>query len=135
MPLRRLDHVLVLTDDLEATRTLYCDLLGLELGERPPLPFAGYWLYLEGVPCLHVADRAEYAAHAASLGLDTGTAPVDHVAFAARDDGLAERLEAAGVPVTENVPGPGLRQLFFDDPNGVRVELNLPSGRLAGAGT
>ncbi len=135
MPLRRLDHVLVLTDDLEATCALYCDVLGLELGERPPLPFAGYWLYLEGVPCLHVADRAEYAAHAASLGLDTGTAPVDHVAFAAQDDGLAERLAAAGIPVTENVPGPGLRQLFLDDPNGVRIELNLPSGRLAGAGT
>jgi catechol 2,3-dioxygenase-like lactoylglutathione lyase family enzyme len=136
MPLRRLDHLLVLSDDLEATRSLYCDVLGLEVGERPPLPFAGYWLYLEGVPCLHVADRAEYASHASSLGLDVRPAPVDHVAFSAEDEGgLAERLAAAGIRVTENVPGPGLRQLFLDDPNGVRVELNLPAGRLAGAGT
>ena len=37
MSLRRLDHFLVLTDDLEATRVFYCDTLGFEVGERPPL--------------------------------------------------------------------------------------------------
>src|SRR4051794_22848559 len=36
MPLRKLDHVLVLTDDIERTRDFYRDALGLEVGERPP---------------------------------------------------------------------------------------------------
>jgi len=136
MALRRLDHVLVLTDDLDATRALYCDVLGLEVGERPPLPFPGHWLYLDGTPCVHVADRAAYEAHAATLGLAVDAAPVDHVAFAADDDdgSLAGRLAGAGVRVTENVPGPGLRQLFVEDPNGVRVELNVAAGGLAGVG-
>jgi catechol 2,3-dioxygenase-like lactoylglutathione lyase family enzyme len=135
MALRRLDHVLVLTDDLDATRAFYCDVLGLEVGERPELPFPGYWLSLDGTPCLHVAERSAYEAHAAALGLAVGAVPVDHVAFVADDDGaLAARLAAVDLRVTENVPGPGKRQLFVDDPNGVRVEVNLPGGDLAGRG-
>jgi catechol 2,3-dioxygenase-like lactoylglutathione lyase family enzyme len=127
MPLRRLEHVLVLTDDLEATRAFYCDGLGLELGERPPLEFPGYWLYLDGSPCVHVAERASYEAHAATLGLNPVSPPIDHVAFAA--DGYAQlvaRLGAAGIEaVTNSVPAAGLRQLFLSDPNAVRIELNV----------
>jgi catechol 2,3-dioxygenase-like lactoylglutathione lyase family enzyme len=125
--LHRLDHVLVLTDDLEATTAFYRDALGLERGERPPLEFPGYWLYLDGVPCVHVAERAPYEAHAARVGLPANEAPIDHVAFAAGDyERVAARLAAAGVEaVTNDVPGTGLRQLFLSDPNGVRIELNV----------
>ena len=127
MSLRRLDHFLVLTDDLEATRVFYCDTLGFEVGERPPLEFPGYWLYLDGVACVHLAERATYEAHAARLGLHASGTSIDHVAFAADDyEQLVARLDAAGVEaVTNTVPGAGLRQLFFDDPNGVRIELNF----------
>jgi catechol 2,3-dioxygenase-like lactoylglutathione lyase family enzyme len=126
MALERLDHVLVLTDDIEATKAFYCDALGFEAGERPSFPFSGYWLYLDGAPCVHVADRAEYDAQAARLGLQTGPA-VDHVAFGGSDfETLAARLERAGVEAVANeVPGI-LRQLYVTDPNGVRIELNVP---------
>jgi catechol 2,3-dioxygenase-like lactoylglutathione lyase family enzyme len=94
MPLHRLEHVLVLTDDLEATRAFYCDVLGFEIGERPALEFPGFWLYLGGVPCVHVAERASYEAHAARLGLRAMQAPIDHVAFtAARRCRSPDRLE------------------------------------------
>ncbi len=131
MPLHRLEHVLVLTDDLAATRAFYCDVLGFEAGERPPLEFPGHWLYLDGVACVHVAERAAYEAHAAQLGLSATPSPVDHVAFAADGYGeLAERLDAAGIEAVANaVPGAGLRQLFLTDPNGARVELNFAQGR------
>ena len=124
---RRLEHVLVLTDDLEASKDFYCEALGLEVGERPPLEFPGFWLYLDGVPCLHLAERAAYEGHAAALGLRVGPA-VDHVALGGTDyDEAAARLRAAGVDAVENsVPGTGLRQLFVTDPNGVRIELNSP---------
>jgi catechol 2,3-dioxygenase-like lactoylglutathione lyase family enzyme len=124
MPAPRLRHVLVLTDDLDATKSFYCDVLGLEAGERPELPFPGYWLYADGVAWVHIAERGPYDAHASSIGLPAKGSPVDHVAFEA--DGyeeLLERLDSAGVDVTTNaVPG-GVRQLFFDDPNGARIEL------------
>jgi catechol 2,3-dioxygenase-like lactoylglutathione lyase family enzyme len=129
-----LEHVLVLADDIENTREFYCSVVGLSVGERPPLAFPGYWLYAADGSrdaCVHVADRRAYAAHAGSLGLavperDPGVGPIDHVAFSARDwEGMVERLERAGVPAVSNtVPG-GPRQLFFADPNGVRVEINV----------
>jgi len=123
MPLERLHHVLVLTDDLEATKAFY-EALGLEVGERPPLEFPGYWLYLDGVPCLHIAERAAYEAHASTLGLRVDEA-LDHLAFAGADyDELAARLGEAGVDVVPNA-APGIRQLFLTDPNGVRVEINV----------
>jgi catechol 2,3-dioxygenase-like lactoylglutathione lyase family enzyme len=127
MPLRRLDHLLVLTDDLEATKAFYCDALGLEAGERPDLGFPGYWLYLDAVPCVHIAERGAYEVQAARLGLGVGPEPVDHIAFRADGGaGLAERLRALGIEAVENeVPAAGLRQLFLTDPNGVRVEVNV----------
>jgi catechol 2,3-dioxygenase-like lactoylglutathione lyase family enzyme len=126
MPLRRLEHVLVLTDDIGETKAFYCDALGFEVAKRPPLPFPGYWLSIDGVVCLHIAERAPYDAHAATIGLAGSESPVDHVAFAS--DGyeqLVERIRAAGVDSVQNdVPSAGVRQLFLDDPNGVRIELN-----------
>ena len=56
MPLTQLEHYLVLTDDLDATRDFYAKALGMRLGPRPPLGFPGYWLYLGEVPCIHIAE-------------------------------------------------------------------------------
>jgi catechol 2,3-dioxygenase-like lactoylglutathione lyase family enzyme len=132
MPLTRLDHLLVLSDDMDATRDFYRDALGLEVGDRPPLEFPGYWLYAQGVPCVHVADREAYTAHSASTGIPAsppaaGTGAVDHLAFAGDDyEEAAERLQRSGVEARSNtVPGIGMRQLFFEDPNGVKIEINV----------
>jgi catechol 2,3-dioxygenase-like lactoylglutathione lyase family enzyme len=136
MPLRELDHFLVLTDDVEGTRAFYERALGLEAGDRPPLPFAGRWLYSGGAPRVHVAERASYAAHAATMGIDVAGAasasggPVDHIAFVADDyDEVAGRLDRAGVDAVPNeIPAAGIRQLFLEDPNGVRIEVNVTTG-------
>ena len=127
MPLHALEHALVLTDDLEGTRAFYCEALGFAARERPPLAFPGYWLYLDGVACLHIAERAAYEAHAAEVGLRPSDGPVDHLAFGAEGhEALVAQLEAAGVEAVANdLPAAGIRQLFVDDPNGVRIELNV----------
>ena len=131
-----LEHVLVLSDDIDAAREFYESAVGLRTGDRPPLQFDGYWLYAGSVPCLHIADRAAYRAHAATLGLDVSEAgagvggpgsPIDHIAFSASDyEVVTGRLAAAGIePVRNDVPGGGPRQLFFSDPDGLRVEINV----------
>jgi catechol 2,3-dioxygenase-like lactoylglutathione lyase family enzyme len=141
MSVSSIDHVLVLTDDIEQTREFYCRVVGLQVGARPPLEFPGYWLYTgdTGYPgatgdpsaCLHIADRRAYAAHAAGLGLavpehDSGAGPLDHVAFRGQDyDSLVARLESCGVPAVTNTVAGGPRQVFIEDPNGVRVEINV----------
>jgi catechol 2,3-dioxygenase-like lactoylglutathione lyase family enzyme len=131
MALTNLEHLLVLTDDIDATKEFYCGVLGLEKGERPPLEFPGYWLYLGGVPCVHVAEREAYSDHVQTLGLGAsapaqGTGAVDHIAFNGSDyEEIASRLERNGVEAIENtIPGI-LRQLFLRDPNGVRIEINV----------
>jgi catechol 2,3-dioxygenase-like lactoylglutathione lyase family enzyme len=134
--LTSIQHLLVLTDDIDGTRDFYRDVLGFEEGARPPsLAFPGYWLYAEDVPCLHVADREIYNEHARKLGLTPsesgrGGGVVDHIAFNASDyDEVAARLERHGVEAVKNtVPGIGMRQLFVSDPNGVRIEINVLPG-------
>ena len=122
-----LDHLLVLTDDIDATRDFWCEALGLQVGERPPLEFSGYWLYAGGVPCVHVAERASFDAHSERVGIPAAAGPVEHVAFNADDyDGVVERLARGGIEAAPNeVPGAGLRQLFLEDPNGVKIEINV----------
>jgi catechol 2,3-dioxygenase-like lactoylglutathione lyase family enzyme len=129
MPLTRMEHLLVLTDDIEGTKDFYCRALGLEVGERPPLEFPGHWLYVEGVPCIHVADRDAYTAHSERLGISASPDAVDHVAFSGNDYAEAlTRLQREGVETTTNaVPGAGLRQLFLEDPNGLKIEINVMS--------
>jgi catechol 2,3-dioxygenase-like lactoylglutathione lyase family enzyme len=127
MPLKNMEHLLVLTDDIEATKDFYCRVLGLEVGARPPLGFPGYWLYLEGVPCVHVAERESYAPYSEQVGLPAAPGAVDHIAFNGSDyEEAAARLEREGVEAHRNeLPGTGLRQLFFEDPNGLKVEINV----------
>jgi catechol 2,3-dioxygenase-like lactoylglutathione lyase family enzyme len=134
MPLTHMEHYLVLTDDIDATRDFYCDVLGMRVGPRPPLDFAGYWVYLGEVPCIHIAEWNSYRRHSTSLGIPVssrapGTGAIDHIAFNAVDyASVKARLAATGVKVGENhVPGVGLRQLFLADPNGVKIEINFPA--------
>lgn len=136
MPLTKLEHYLVLTDDIDRTRDFYMNALGLVVGARPPIDFPGYWLYLGDTPCIHIGERESYARYSRKTGIPVsapaaGTGPVDHIAFTGTDyEDIAARLERHGVRAYLNVvPGIGLRQLFIDDPNGVKIEINVPPSK------
>ena len=113
-----MEHVLVLADDIERAREFYCEVVGLELGDRPALEFPGYWLYAGATPCLHLAAREPYLEHARKLGLPVadgaGPGPVDHIAFTGTDyEQTRALLDHKGVPAVLNaVPGGGPRQVF-----------------------
>jgi catechol 2,3-dioxygenase-like lactoylglutathione lyase family enzyme len=132
MPLTKMEHYLVLTSDIEATKDFYCDALGMRVGMRPPLAFPGYWLYLGEIPCIHIAEWETYAAHSREQGIPvskraSGTGPLDHIAFNAENfDEVLARLERHGVRPGRNVvAGTPLRQVFLTDPNGVKIEINI----------
>ena len=60
MPAQSLNHYTIKVRDLERTKDFYQDIVGLKAGERPPLPFPGYWLYCGDVPTVHlIGYRAE----------------------------------------------------------------------------
>jgi catechol 2,3-dioxygenase-like lactoylglutathione lyase family enzyme len=134
MALTGMEHYLVLTSDLDATRDFYQDALGMTQGFRPPLGFPGYWMYVGATPVIHIAEWNTYTAH--SNGKDipvtapaASTGSFDHVAFNAADfAGVVARLERHGVTPARNlVSNSGLRQLFVFDPNGVKIEINFRS--------
>ena len=132
MPLRNLNHVLVLADDLDATRDFYVDILGLTVGDRPPFNFPGYWIYLDDQAVVHLAPRSSDRGGRApsdptSDGPDTG--PIDHVAFEATGlKDMIARLDRHGVAARHRtVPDAKLHQIFVHDPNGVLIELNYPA--------
>ncbi|MBN1239380.1 MAG: VOC family protein [Gammaproteobacteria bacterium] len=136
MPLKKMEHYLVLTDDLEATRRFYCDVLGMTEGFRPQLDFPGYWLYLGDTPCIHVGDWDAYAVWTREVGIPisaraAGTGPLDHIAFNATGfDETVERLERLGIGMSRNeLDDIGLKQLFIRDPNGLMIELNFREAR------
>jgi len=134
MPITKLEHFLVLTDDIGKTRAFYCDVLGLRVGPRPPLDFAGYWLYIGDVPAIHIGEWRSYTAHSLVNGIPVttpapGTGPLDHIAFNGSNyEEIRGRLERHGVPFALNiVPESGLWQVFLGDPNGVKIEINIPT--------
>jgi catechol 2,3-dioxygenase-like lactoylglutathione lyase family enzyme len=132
--LTKLEHFLVMTHDVEGTRRFYRDVLGFSDGFRPDLGFLGAWLYLGDTPAIHIAEWASYTAHSERLGIPVtrpapGTGPLDHVAFngeGANYDALRERLQQRGLSFhPHDSPAIGLRQIFLEDPNGLKLELNF----------
>jgi catechol 2,3-dioxygenase-like lactoylglutathione lyase family enzyme len=118
-----LDHVTLVTPDLEGTRRFFCDVAGLENGPRPAFAVEGYWLYAGGRPVMHLIDATVPALTA------TLVAPrLDHfalrVAPGAEWRALLTRLDEHRVPYQLTVvPASAERQLFVALAPGVVVEF------------
>ena len=127
-----LDHVNILTNDIEACRRFYVDGLGFEEGFRPALSLPGLWLYIGFSPVVHIIEIDEpLPKHSGAVGQadfsikDSGA--VDHVAFRAHNfEQFTARLDANGIEWQDReLPGRDLHQLFCFDPHGVKVEFNF----------
>ena len=133
MPLDRIDHFSIRTLKLEETRTFYENAMGMEAGDRPQLPFPGYWLYLGEHAVIHLIGidennpegLNEYLGEVNVTELSGGGA-VDHLAFrASGSKDLIDRLKILKVPYRERmVEEMNLFQLFVEDPNNITLELN-----------
>jgi len=130
MPAQSLNHYTILTRDLEATKDFYTAIVGLSVGDRPPLNFPGYWLYCSGVPTVHlIGHRPENEPINDAQTDPAKTGRLDHIAFAC--EGLKDmkaNLEQRGIKYDERVlPGLNMMQLFYYDPDGIAVECNFPA--------
>ncbi len=112
-----LDHVNIVTDNLDAMARFYQDVIGLKLGQRPPFAFPGAWLYCGDRAAVHLVGRRQ--AHA------PGPSRINHFAF--RATGLAQfvaRLRDGGLShETRLVPGLELTQVNVRDPDGNLIEM------------
>ncbi|TKC87966.1 diguanylate cyclase [Trinickia terrae] len=109
-------------DVLDALKDFYIDVVGLELGHRPPFQHYGFWLYAGEQAVLHLSEAGPGEHRPANVANT-----FDHVAFSCT--GVAEheaRLRAFDIPYTTGeVPATGQHQIFFADPAGNGVELNF----------
>jgi len=140
MALSHLEHFLIQTTDMDATRDWWVDVLGMRVGPTPDFKFPVCWLYIGDQDVLHLtmggADVSEN--RKAYLGQQStateGSGVVDHLGF--RATGLSEtmaHLKSRGIEFTQRmVSDQGLFQLFLLDPNGVKVELNFSNEEAAG---
>ena len=130
-------HVTLLCSPAQLARVqdFYEQVVGLEPGARPAFDFPGAWLYAGKEPIIHLAAVMQDTAvaslgssRAALPGGNLATGPIDHIALRARGsvDESREKLSSLGVHFTEApVPGFPLYQIFFNDPLGVKIELNF----------
>ena len=125
-----IDHVNILTNDLEATASFYEQVLGLTRSENDAigLGFRGAWMRdATGCAIVHLVwkDPASERYH----GYDPGAATnaVHHIAF--RCEGFEvtrDKLDGLGIEFRANDRKYGdVRQIFLTDPNAVNLELNF----------
>ena len=121
-----IDHVNLSVPSAQLTQMLafYIEVVGLRQGERPALPFPGYFLYCaeNSVAVVHLATYEED-----ELALSQPTGRFNHVCF--RKTGLAQTREslAAGSYAFREQARPGMPvvQIFVTDPAGITVELTF----------
>ena len=141
MPLSHIEHFLVAADDIDATRDWYARVLGMTSGPHPDFGFPVHWMYIGGVDVVHIGPSAKMAGAIqkqylgrTSQATGQGTGAIDHIAF--RATGLKEmiqHLRSHGVAFTQRrANGQALFQLFFHDPNGIKIELNFDAAEADG---
>lgn len=128
-------HVAIKTNDLQATRRFYIDVIGLREVTRPDFGYPGAWLACPqpgGGAIIH-AYAGGPALGAAGLA-PSGTAAIDHLSLACSGfEAYRARFEQCGLAWREFlVPGTSLWQLFVYDPNGVQLELTFEGAAESG---
>ena len=118
MTIKSLDHINIFTQELSETVRFYEEVLGLKNGDRPAFDFNGAWLYCGDKAIIHLVEGEPSG---------PGTGVVDHFALGAENiaDVVRRAREERFEYEVRDVPGGKIRQVFLNDPNGVKVELNF----------
>src|ERR1700704_2573119 len=141
MPLSHIEHFLVASDDIDATRDWYARVLGMKPGAHPDFGFPVHWMYSGDTDIVHIGPSAKQAGEIqkkflgrTSRNTGEGTGAIDHIAFRATGlRGMLEHLKKEKISFTQRrANGQALFQLFLYDPNGIQIELNYASGECEG---
>ena len=141
MPISHIEHFLVASDDIDATRDWYARVLGMKSGPHPDFGFPVHWMYVDDIDIVHIGPSAKQAGEIQKKYLgrtsqksDEGTGALDHIAF--RATGLKQMLQhlrSEGIAFSQRrANGQALFQLFLYDPNGIKIELNYAAQEAEG---
>lgn len=141
MPVKQLDHVNFVTKDMLGTIFFYCNIIGLQQGEKMPGTAKGVeYLYIPGQKrsVIHLDDSSSpkkqatfnrYADPSPDNNKNFCTGPFDHFCLSMDLNDyemMIEKLQKHHCIFEtychKDVP---LKQIWVLDPNGIRVELHF----------
>lgn len=136
MQVSGIDHVNILTHDLDATAAFYERVLGLTRSEGAgaAMGFRGAWMHdATGRAIVHLVWKDPASDRYDDYEPGRPTNALHHVAFRCEGfEALRARLEAMGEEHRVNDRKYGdIRQIFLTDPNAVNVELNFAEDNFA----
>jgi len=111
----KLDHIFLQPVNMERMKSFLINILGLEVCDRPPFHFPGYWLGRMNTPLFHLASGGDQK---------SSTGVIGHIAISIdEEETLLAALEKEGVPYQITwLPGKPVKQIFFRGPEGLTVE-------------
>ena len=132
MPVTELNHYLIRSRDIRASRDFYVNVLGLSEVPRPDFPFPGYWLGSNGGVQVHLAPNDIQNREVYYLGTPTDavggqSGAIDHVAFLAEDHRtMTAKFDSLCLEYRPRfLRAAALFQIFIKDPDGITIELNF----------
>ena len=130
LPLASFNHIAREVLNIEKSKAFYCDILGFEVGPRPPFDSSGYWLLGYGLSLHLVAttrpDSRKLLKKERIKHFTTCLPRVDHIAFITSDiSAIKQTLEERKVYFKEDKPANcGIEQIFFLDPDYNVIEVS-----------
>ena len=117
-----IDHYNLRSDEkmIETLKDFYINIVGLNLGHRPPFKSKGYWLYAKEKDVLHLSSSKDDIKNLIDV-----SSTLDHVSFSAIDKiFFITVLQKNNIIFKERfIPEIEIEQLFFKDPAGNGIEL------------
>ena len=143
MPLSHIEHFLVAAEDIDATRDWYARVLGMRSGPHPDFGFPVHWMYLGELDVVHIGPSSGTASEnqkkylgrtSGKSAQEEGTGAIDHIAFRATGlRAMIDLLQEERIAFSRRrANGQALFQLFFYDPNGIKIELNYDAAEAEG---
>jgi catechol 2,3-dioxygenase-like lactoylglutathione lyase family enzyme len=119
-----IDHVGINTNDMEATLQFYCGILGMRLVRttRTPDGRRHYNVEIGGGSAFAVFDGADLPRAGERQHVNHLALPVDTLE---EFDAAYQRLKGHGVAVTEIIERGYGKTFYFNDPNGIRLQIEL----------
>ena len=110
-------------ETIEVFLDFYIEIVGFQLGHRPPFKNGGYWLYANQKDVLHLSFSKNDIVNELNVN-----STFDHMAFTCQDENkYIDLLTKKNIKFSiREIPEIGTRQIFFKDPAGNGIELIFP---------
>ncbi len=133
MEINGVAHTFLTVSDFERARAFYGQLLPF-LGMKPVMDIAGTYYCVGGRTAVGIREAPE---DKREEGFDQGRSGLHHLCFRARTregvDEAFEFLKAIGAKIVhdpeEAMWAPGYYSVLFEDPEGIRLEVNFVPGK------